>query len=100
MSSRTPLRIIWFAFVAHAIGVLFLALALSRGLPPNSLSDRLTFVSTNPHLWQIGWFSWMVAAFSYVLYIFLWAERLPEENKKWRYLAVGLAAALVFVDGI
>lgn len=100
MNPKTRLRIIWFAFVAHLISVLFLALALAKGLPPNALPDRLTFISTQPTLWQIGWVSWMVAAFSLVLYFFLWAEKLPQENKKWGYLAGGLAAVSALSDWI
>ncbi|MCI0396300.1 MAG: hypothetical protein L0332_30745 [Chloroflexi bacterium] len=93
---RTRLRLAWFCFGAHILGVAAMALALRHGLPPTPLESRRAFIAAHPAAWGAGWATWMVAALSLLLFLLAWADTL--EPKGWGVAAAGVALAGAILD--
>src|SRR5438477_13204583 len=63
-------RALLFTFIAHAAGMLAMALLLVRGMPGGpepELAVRAAYVAQHPWLWRIGWLGWQVTALSDLL---------------------------------
>ncbi|MEM7343381.1 MAG: hypothetical protein AAF485_04000, partial [Chloroflexota bacterium] len=91
MTTKTRQIIIWTTFLVHLLGIILLALGLTKGLPPTLFEERLSFLATRPTIWTIGWAIWMVAAATLILFYAVWATTLRPEDKVWGYLAIGIA---------
>jgi hypothetical protein len=69
------------AALANAIAGALTLSVLRRGLPPQDLVSRATFIASHAVLWRVGWLAWNAAAIS-LLGLFLalaarWARRAP-----------------------
>jgi hypothetical protein len=57
-------RALLFAFVAHGLAMLAMALLLLPGVPggPNGPAARMAYVAAHPWLWRLGWLPWQLTA--------------------------------------
>ncbi|MDP9299740.1 MAG: hypothetical protein M3P43_02415 [Actinomycetota bacterium] len=74
-------RLAFLAAFANALAGGLTLFVLRRGLPPQGLVTRSTFISSHRVLWQLGWLAWNAAAIT-LLGLFLalaarWWKRAP-----------------------
>jgi len=87
----------WINIGTHVLGLALALVGIRPGSPLVTLEERLSYLSTAPALWTIGWGVWMACALALLAFLAALLGCLPKSSVAGT-LALVLAGAGVAVD--